>query len=299
MTQPMIFFTPSYLGDLERLVWMRRSLEHFYDGNCRHIVAVPRKDKTAFSRALGRSDIELVSQESLVDACFYPDRLYRIVDKLFPQQTWRFATRAGKPGWIIQQIVKFSSHRFAMGGPIVFLDSDIFFYRRFNRADLGIANTERCLVRRLPETEGAKHRHHIAQSRRLLGLSPGQTDTTYMGYPAIWHGDWVEKLLRHIESRSGKSWQYTLFEADFNISEYTIYGVYVDELLKPPGLNIREEPFNLIAWDAASFQSLKARVFNGPPLPETRLSLTIQSNIGIAVDEYTDMLKHLLIQSEQ
>lgn len=294
MPESPVFFTPSYIGDLERMVWMRRSLEHFFDGQVKHVVAVPRGDKPSFKRALGASDIELICQEDLVDVRYFPNLLYKIIANMAPRQKWRFASCAGKPGWIIQQIAKLSSYRLSGGGPIIFLDSDIFFYRRFNLSSLEIDQSQRTLVRILPKEEGAKHPHHLIHSRQLLGLPPGPTDTTYMGYPAIWYGDWLTQLLDHIESLTGKPWQIALLEVSFNISEYTIYGVYVDEILKPSGLNIRSEPFNLIAWDVDSFKSLKERVCSGQPLPAGRLSLTIQSNIKIPVAEYADMLQRLM-----
>lgn len=290
------FFSPSYISDLQRMVWLRRSIERFLDAPVRHIVAVPRADLSAFKRRLGNpADLELICQEDLVDRGFYPDRLYRMLKAVAPGQAWRLKARAGKPGWIIQQIVKLASYQVIENGPIIFLDSDIFFYRPFSlEKDLGLSANKRVLVRLHPEEEGARHPHHISNARRFFGLPPGRPDTVYMGYPAIWYPDWLRQMHAHIEGIKGVPWQTALLKADFNISEYTLYGVYIDEILKPEGLAVRGEPFNLIAWDRPSFERLRSDVFNGNPLAADKLVLCIQSNINIPVEAYEDILKRLL-----
>ena len=292
------FFSPSYIGDLERMVWLRRSIEAFQETQTRHVIAVPKQDLSAFQNALGRSgEIELICQEDLVDPGFYPDVLYRLTKKLAPGQAWRLDARSGKSGWIIQQIAKLSSNRLIEDGPIIFLDSDIFFFRRFSfEDDLGLHDGKRIMVRINPEDESAKHRHHIANSRRFFELPKGQTDTTYMASPAIWHPDWLSQMQQHIERLKGKPWQKALLEVDFNISEYTLYGVFIDEVLKPLHLTVRDRSFDLIAWDRASFDALRSEVLSGRPLPADKLTLCLQSNLRIPASEYEDMLNVILNQ---
>lgn len=293
------FFSPSYIGDLERMVWLRRSIEAFHPTSRRHIIAVPRQDLKAFRNAIGyTSEVEFICQEELVDPGFYPDALYRLARKIATSQTWRFHAHAGKPGWIIQQIVKLSSNKLITDGPIIFLDSDIVFYRRFSlEHDLGLGNDKRVMVRILPGEEGAKHRHHIIHSRRFFDLPEGPTDATYMGYPAIWYADWLTAMQQHIKMLKGKPWQKALLEVDFNISEYTLYRVFIEEVLKPHLLTLRDRPFNLIAWDRASFEALKETVMRGQALPSQQIALCLQSNIHIPVSEYEDMLGVILRRS--
>ena len=295
------FFTPSYIGDLERVVWLRRSVEAFHETQRRHIVAVPRQDLKAFLNALGHaSEVELICQEELVDPGFYPDGLYKLTQKLAPGQVWRLDSHAGKSGWIIQQIVKLSSNRLIESGPIIFLDSDMFFYRHFSlEEDLGLHDGKRVMVRILPESESGKHRHHIAHSRQFFELPEGPTDTTYMATPAIWHPDWLSQMQQHIENLKGMPWQKALLTADFNISEYTIYGVFVDEVLKPDNLTVRDHSFDLIAWDRASFDTIRSDVLNNRSLPADKLTLCIQSNLNIPVSDYEDMLQAILNQAKR
>ncbi|NDP46981.1 MAG: hypothetical protein GZ085_01060 [Sulfuriferula multivorans] len=290
------FFSPSYIGDLERMVWLRRSIEAFQVTPTRHVIAVPRQDLGAFQNALGRSsEVELVFQEDLVDPCFYPDILYRLAKKFAPGQSWRLDTRAGKPGWIVQQIVKLSSNRLINDGPIIFLDSDLFFYRRFSlKDDLGLHDGKRVLVRINQEGGSAPHRHHAANSWRFFGLPESPTNNAYMAYPAIWYPDWLSQMQQHIESLKSMPWQKALLAVDFNISEYTLYGVFIDEVLKPDNLTVRDRSFDLIAWDRASFDAIRSEVLSGRPLPADKLTLCLQSNLHIPVSEYEDMLQVIL-----
>lgn len=293
MTQAT-FFTPSFIGDIDRAVWLRRSLRTFFRGRANHIMAVPHRDMPDFRRVFGHeTDLMLVAQEDLVDPCFYPDRLHRMVARLAPSQLWRMKQHAGRAGWIIQQIVKLNSPSLVPEGAIIFLDSDLFFFRPFDFNTLGI-DGNRLLVRILPETESARHRHHIVKAREILALPADRsTEQTYMAYPAIWFADWVRQLHAHLERISRKPWQHSLYHAG-HISEYTLYGIYLEEVLKPPQLMIRDKRFNLIAWDHDSFVKLNTAMLQPGFEPEGHISLVIQSNIGIPTTEYEHLLKHLL-----
>lgn len=292
------FFTPSYIGDLERAIWMRRSIRAFFRGKADHIMAVPHRDLPDFRKHLGHEpDLTLVAQEELVDRCFYPDRLHQLIARIAPGQLWRFDKHAGRPGWITQQIVKLNSPSLVQDGAIIFVDSDLFFFKPFDLDTLGISHG-RILVRRMPKSEGAQHPHHIVKAREVLSLPNGLgTEHAYMASPAIWYTDWVRQLHRYMEQRAGKPWQQTLYDAG-HISEYTLYGVYLEEVLKPAGLTIRDRRFNLMAWDRESFLRLKTDLFQTGFQADEYISLVFQSNAGIPTAEYEDLLRLILDRAE-
>lgn len=297
MTQAS-FFTPSYLGDLERAVWMRRSLRTFFRGEAEHIMAVPHRDLPDFRRRLGHEpNLMLIAQEELVDKCFYPDRLHQLIARIAPRQVWRFNDHAGRPGWIIQQIVKLSSPSLVTDGAIIFVDSDLFFFQPFDFDTLGMTHG-RLLVRRKPESERAQHPHHVVKAREILFLPAERcTDQAYMASPAIWYADWAKQLHLHLEQVSGKPWQRALYDAG-HISEYTLYGIFLEEVLKPAGLMIRDKRFNLMAWDRASFVQLKSALLQPEFQANDYISLVFQSNAGIPTTEYEDLLRHILDKAE-
>lgn len=284
------FFTPSYINDLDRAIWMRRSINKFSKDACRHVIAVPRSDIDAFKKAFSDDrKVEIVCQQDAVNSNFYPDFLYRVLSRIAKSQLWKFEDHAGRPGWIIQQIVKLNCVHWVASGAVVFIDSDLVFTRPFTLHDLGIEDTTRTLVRVTPKDEASRHRAHINNARTTLSLPPGPTDHHYMAYPAIWYTDWVEQLHAYLEQISKTDWQSALHLAN-HISEYSIYGTFVEEVLKPENLVIRTEPFHKIIWDKASFDALKSSG-NGIDRPiDNNLTLVVQSNLGISVTEYEDIL---------
>ena len=290
------FFTPSYIGDLDRAIWMRRSLRKFFQGEVRHLISVPKKDMHQFQLALDDDEsVEIVSQEEVVSKAFYPDLFYRLIEKVAKNQLWRLEKHAGRPGWIVQQIVKLSCSHWIKSGAVVMIDSDLIFMRPFNLHDLGLAEKVFPLVKITPKDEQSRHRNHIDNSRTILGLSAGPSEHHYMGYPTLWNVAWLKELQHYLSKHSGKSWQSALLDAR-HISEYTIYGIFVEEILKPVELSLITYPFHQIAWDIDSFNQIRKTALAGKKHDAQLLSLVIQSNLEIPPSEYEDMLNYILNQ---
>jgi hypothetical protein len=275
--------------DIERLLLLRKSIKRFYQGLAAHVVAVPKQDVVLFKSYFDGDDIVILTQNDFVERCFYASRWYTFVSRVAPGQAWRFSSHVGRPGWVIQQIVKLSIPEMIPIGPVVVLDSDIVFLRKFDDSDLGVSGNKRVLTRIEPESETAKQRMHIEKSRQILGLPPGSTDHHYMSWPAILYPDWVSAMRRHLEKINRKPWQKVLYEAG-SISEYSLYGIFLEEVLKPENLLINKEPFNFIIWDRASFEDLIYKRFS---LEEKYLCITVQSNLGVPVGEYVNAVKSL------
>jgi len=293
MTQTT-FFSPSFRGDLDRFLLLRTSIARFYKGAARHVVAVPRADVALFRKGLRHDAVDIIEQERFVPGYFYPRLWVRAVKRLLPSQSWRLNSVAGRRGWIVQQIVKLSLPEIVDEGVVAILDSDIVFLRDFDDAVLGAAGDgRRLLLRDEPKTESGKHRQHIAKARQILGLPEGSTDHHYMAYPAIWYIDWVRQLRAHVEARTQRPWQRALFDAEI-FSEYSLYGVYVDEVLRPPGL-AHKQRFHHVVWDAASYQAFM-RQGAIPPIAgtsENPVTLVIQSNLGIPPAAYRARVEEL------
>lgn len=288
------FFSPSFRGDLDRFLLLRTSIARFYRGAARHVVAVPRADVAMFREALLHDTAEVIEQERFVPEYFYPKLWVRAMTKLFPAQSWRLSSVAGRRGWIIQQIVKLSLPEIVHDGAVAILDSDIVFLRDFDDGIFGAARGgRRLLLRDEPKTESGKHRKHIARAREILGLPEGSTEHHYMAYPTIWYMDWVTQLRAHIEAKHHQPWQRALFEADV-FSEYSLYGVYVDEVVRPPGL-VHKRRFHHVVWDLRSYEAFMRQDFI-PPIAGTSdepLTLVIQSNLGISPAAYRAHVEEL------
>ena len=292
--EELTFFTPSYRGDIERFVLLRESIRRFYHGAAHHIVAVPREDVALFKKVLEGDNVEIVKQNNFVASYFYPRKWYPLLKRAIPNQIWRFEAYAGRLGWIIQQIVKLSLPEIVHDRAIAILDSDIVFIRTFDNSDLGVVSDKRILVRDEPTTESGKHRKYMEKARSLLGLSPGSTEHHYMAYPAIWYTDWVKELRKYIESIHEKPWQRVLYEAN-TISEYQLYGVFIEEILKPFNLRIRLKPFHYGIWDHNDFKRfmLGELVINERDFHNKPLCVVLQSNLKMPVDESRKRIESL------
>lgn len=290
----LTFFTPSFAGDLERFVLLRKSFEKFYTGNARHIVAVPKEDLSLFQRSVpSSSGLTYITQNELVDPSFYPKWWYPPVARWLPNQAWRFDKHAGRSGWVLQIMVKLSLADVVAEGAVALLDSDLFFIRPFSDKDLGDPENHRLLVRIVPMAESARHRDHVRHSRQILGAAPGSTDHHYMSSPNIWYPDYVKALQRHLQERHSDNWQQVLLRAE-RISAYTLYGTFVDEVLNPPDLVRRDKSFYRIVWDRSSFQDFESGNFE---LDDDTLCVVVQSNIGIPVEQYAARVEDLWTQS--
>lgn len=294
---PIVFFSPSYCGDLQRFLWLRRSIQCFFRGQCRHIVAVPIQDLGTFREALIHDpSVEIITQNELIADYFYPTRLYRIIQRFAPSQAWRLNRQAGRSGWILQQIAKLSIPELLDESEVaVITDSDTFFLRPFAALDLGISEVSRVLVRQEPQTESGKHRKKMAKARELLKLPPGSTEHHYMSSPMIWYPNWVRGLRQRLENIHGKHWQRVLYEAPV-LSEYSLYGVYMEEYLRPGNLVTRTPPFaTLMVWDETSYQQFLAISQEEFGSQKTGvLCAVIQSNLGNVTSNYEHVLQFIL-----
>ena len=92
----------------------------------------------------------------------------------------------------------------------------------------------------------------------------------------------------------GRKWQEILFDAK-SLSEYLLYGVYVEEILKPKNLEVKVERFHVGIWDhneLDEFLSNPGLFLEGHKNPH--LTLVVQSNLHIPISEYVATLDRYL-----
>lgn len=295
------FFTPSYAGDLDRFVLLRQSVKRFARCPVQHVVAVPRRDVAAFRRAAEGEDCRVVAQEDFVEPYFYAPAWSRYLQQALGERTWRLRQSrfGGRPGWIVQQIVKLSAPEVFADGEVCLVDSDLVFIRDFDRRDFLPASGARVLLRMEPEGAAGRHPHYMRKSRELLKLPAAGEDHHFMAYPAIWYMDWVRALRNELVQRHQKPWQKVLYDAGF-FSEYLLYGVYLDEIVRPEGLFERLAPFHVGVWDRAGFDRLLQNpqsLVAAYPAHQAPLSLVVQSNLGLDPSAYAEAIKTSLFGS--
>jgi hypothetical protein len=173
----------------------------------------------------------------------------------------------------------------------IFLDSDVFFIKHFSIFDIFPQSTSRVLARRNPLSEASMHSDFISKSREILKIPQGNTNFHYnSSFPAVWYKDYVFQLQEYLSEIYNQHWQDSLFDAGV-ISEYNLYGIYVEEILQSENLEIINKRLDIGIWDKEDFQRFISNDFS---VDKDILCMVVQSNLEISVDEYKKQINKFL-----
>lgn len=220
MEPPMTFalVTPSYRGDFERCALLVESVQRFVP-KVPHYLLVDRRDLAVFEPLAGEQTHVLAAESMLPWWIFRPP----LVDK------W-FMNLKGMPvrNWIFQQLVKLSVDRVCNEDVLIYLDSDIVFLRPF--APSSLVRDEKLALRRVPFDDDNNRRWRQG-AKELLGIPDADLPAvTYVSNLIPWRRDNLVALHDHIANLNGKPWLDCVLK-HWSLSEYTIYGVFVEQVL--------------------------------------------------------------------
>ena len=218
--------TPSYAPDFEFCRALTRSVLEWTAPDVDHHVVVPQRDRELFARLRGpRTHVWTVEQLA-------PRRMLPmpIVN------AWLNLRRPYPPvrGWVMQQIVKLGAAAELGADLVVLADSDVVFVRpvtvdtfrkggrvRFYRSD-------HALDEQLP-----RHLAWHDAARRLVGLPPAGPPPLpdyISGGVNVWERQVLLALRERIEQVTGRPWLDAI-ASNLHISEFILYGVFVDDVL--------------------------------------------------------------------
>ena len=210
--------TPTYLPDLTRCELLAESIDRTAP-HVPHYLIVDRRDRPAFSH-LQRGRRRLIESEAILG-----NWIWRMLGR---RGFWLSLRAPPVRGWIIQQILKIGAIEVIPERTLVFCDSDIAFFRRFDRDDL-LVNGKVGLLD--VDFNNDITRRWTVTARRLLGLSPyGGLYRNHTGNMICWNRETVKALQQRIETSTDLNWQVALART-LSFSEYTIYGIFVREAL--------------------------------------------------------------------
>jgi Family of unknown function (DUF6492) len=229
--------TVSYRGDLEVARDLCLSVDRFLAPEIEHILVVPRVDLALFEPLAGGRR-RIVTVESVLPRGYVQLPVPRKI-RIGPfhrriREVWSGSGRLVR-GWIIQQIVKLSAPSFTDREVVVFADSDIVLV-----APLTADRLVRGGLVRLYRVPGASsdlptHIRWHDVSARLLGLEPrGYLGADYIGNLITWRRSTIVRLQERVsEVAGGLRWDKVVArQRDF--SEYMLYGVFGEVLLREP-----------------------------------------------------------------
>ncbi len=219
--------TPSYIGDLERCELLCRSVDAFVVGRWHHYIIVDKPDLKSFRRWAGPRRTVMSTSEVLERGQYiFWERPFGTNRK----RTW-WSWRSGSVGgWQIQQIVKIGMASLIAQEAMLFCDSDVIFVRQLLLDKLLRDGAHRFYrAAEYDTTAKSSHNEMVRSSEKYLGLAARTWRHDYIDNLVTWHRPTAILMQNYIADVGDQSWQNILSQSGL-ISEYTLYGLYVDEI---------------------------------------------------------------------
>jgi len=273
--------TISYAPDFERCKLLAESVEACMIDDSKHYIIVDKCDVPLFKQ-LTSSKIKLLIVEEILPAWIFR----------FPgiRKYWISLRTLPIRNWVLQQLVKMSVFDAISEDVVVFVDSDNVFIRTFKLKHLLVKNSSLALLK--VDFENPDIKDWIKASKELLNLNKIDIKpVTYVSNMIAWNRENLLDMRNYIEKTTGKHWIQAVCKYK-NISEYMIYGIFVehvkglenanhfifnDELMKPSwGLSLKtKSDFNDF------FENLKP----------SHIGFMVHSKDNIQIDMYKNKIK--------
>ncbi|MFC0864156.1 DUF6492 family protein [Sphaerimonospora cavernae] len=217
--------TPSYAPDADLFAELHRSvLAHTSDDTVHHVI-VPPADRALFSQYGGPR----------CRVWTYPELLPRRYTHLPRTGLWMNLRRPWPPvrGWVMQQTLKIAAAGAVDADVVLLADSDVVLVRPTASERFTTDGRLRLYREEKAVTSGMDRHvrwHHVA--RRLLGLPPAPEPPLpdYVSPLNFWDPQIVRAMQQRIRETTGRDWM-DAFNSQLHISEFILYGVFVDEIL--------------------------------------------------------------------
>ncbi|MGI5284683.1 DUF6492 family protein [Nonomuraea polychroma] len=216
--------TPSYAPDAGLFAELHRSVLEFTPDDTVHHVIVPRADRAAFAAYEGPRCRVLTEPEVV------PRHYVRL-----PRGLWGNLRRPWPPvrGWVIQQAIKIAVAGSVEADVVLIADSDIVLVRPTTAARF-TTDGELRLHRVNDGVHAAMPRHlrwhQVARELLGLPLAPEPPLHDYVTSLNFWDPVIVRAMQQRITQSTGRPW-FDAFTARLHVSEFILYGVFVDEVL--------------------------------------------------------------------
>jgi Family of unknown function (DUF6492) len=219
--------TPTYREDAEIFPDLHRSVLEFTPEDTIHHVVVPPRDRRLFSRYRGPRCRVWTSSE-LLPRRYLHMRLGKLESFVNMRRPWPPVR-----GWISQQAIKIAMAAHLDARVVLLADSDVVLVRPV-RAERFFTDGQFNLYRDEKGVNAEMDRHVIWHqvARDLFGLpaSPPPPLPDYVSPFNFWDPAVVRRMQEYIRETTGKDWL-DAFTAKLHISEFILYGVFVDEVL--------------------------------------------------------------------
>ena len=279
--------TPSHSKDIERFALLCESIDACLTGYTTHYVIVNDDDVPLFAKY--QSEKRVVVPVSR----YLPKWLWAVPAALLRSRRRIWISLLSHPvhGWHVQQIAKIAGALAAPEERICIIDSDNFFFRKFDISRYaGTEQSPLYIDRRAIQADAPLHPTWLRNCDQLLGLpaTPFPADD-FVGNLLVWDKATVRAMTEAIRTATGKSWPLALCRKR-PFSEYLLYGRFVTN--SPAHLaahQIVEHPLALAHWDENRLDrsSIEALMHNASP---EQVALCIQSYSGTSIGDIRSVL---------
>ncbi len=268
VNEQLALVTCSYRPDFERCARLCVSMDSFIDREVQQHIVVPDRDRKIF-RPLESSNRTIVSVEEVLPVRYM--QLPVLKKWWLDNSVWPIR------GWMMQQLTKMCADVVTQRENIIFVDSDIEFIRPLQH-DRFVCGGELRLQRKpMHQNHGIHLKWHHAAGE-LLALKPGYFGSDYIGPLATWRRSNLVQLKHHVETSVSRPW-YEAIGRRLTVSEYTLYGVFVEHVLgmEAAGHFPDAEDLCHCLWSECGTEKFLTR-FDHNTFPQAVL---VQSNIGL------------------
>lgn len=221
--------TPSFRPDAELFADLHASVLRHTEEAVVHHVIVPDVDRTIFERYAGPRCRVWTASELLPGRYLRAPRL----------NYWINARRPWPPvrGWVMQQALKIIAAAELDEDVVLMADSDVVLVRDVTAATFLVDG--KLPLFRMPDAVHAgmpDHVHWHKIARQLLGLAaaPAPPLPDYVSALNLWSPTTVRAMQARVTEVTGRQWL-DAFTSQLQISEFMLYGVFVDELVAGDG----------------------------------------------------------------
>lgn len=221
---PVALLTPSHRKDLERFTLLCESIDTFVSGYSTHYVIVNDDDVTFFEKFRSEKRVIIPVSRHL------PKWLIAIPSALLrsKRRVWLSLLSLPVHGWHIQQIAKIAGVLAAPEPRMCILDSDNFFFRRFDVGQYAGAEKSPLYVeRKAIERSSPLHATWLRHCDYLLGLPESTYPADdFVGNALVWDRASLQAMVNAIEHTTKTNWILALCRTR-PFSEYLLYGSFV------------------------------------------------------------------------
>ena len=274
---PMSLVTCSYRPDFARCENLCASVDRYVGREHHHTLVVPDRDLPLFRR-LQSHRRSVVAVQDILPASYH--QLPGLKKWWLDSGLWPVR------GWMMQQLTKLSADQLSYSEDILFLDSDVEFIRPLDRARFSQGSALR-LHRKPGEGNEGVHLKWHHTTAELLGLGPRYFGSDYVAALTSWRRSNLVAMKAHIEATTGRAW-HTAVGRKLTVSEYTLYGVFVEHVLgmENAGHFACADDLCHCLWFASDTDQFLSQLdYDQPPQ-----AVLVQSNIGLEQQKVTALV---------